>query len=300
MNFKHFRVLAVAIALAFAPACDEDSTGPEDANVYAPTLLRASSASEAVILQWTPSLSEGQDNFGGYKIVVLNTDNNQSFFENAPKGSGHTVQNLQNGTRYKFTVRAVTSRDKESQDAATIDWAPAIRRDVNQDGQAIRVYATTSTAFNSGVDLYNASGICEVIPQSGQEFKDRGDLFVYAPNETSNFLVIRSPSAATGNPGLETQFSTVFYNADDLDEQFATTAPATATYTSAEVTITNSLVNSGRIVYGRLSRGTDDYYFRLLVKRGANGKLVQGSGADRYLEFVVSFQHIRNIPFAKH
>lgn len=300
MNFKHFRVLAVAVALAFAPACDEDSTGPVDADVTAPTKLRASSADEAVILNWQPSASEGQDNFGGYKIVVLNTDNNQSFFENAPKGSGFTVQNLENGTRYKFTVRAVTSQDKESADAATIDWAPAIRRDVNQDEQPIRVYATTSTAFNSGVDLFNASGVCEVIPQSGQEFKDRGDLFVYAPNETSNFLVIRSPSAATGNPGLETQFSTVFYDADDLDEHFTTTAPSTATYTSAEVTITNAAVNSGKIVYGRLSRGTEYNYFRLLVKRGANGKLVQGSGADRYLELVVSFQLVRNVPFAKH
>lgn len=300
MNFKHFRVLAVAVALAFAPACDEDSTGPVDADVTAPTQIRASSANEAVILNWQPSVSEGQDNFGGYKIEISNQDNNQSFFENAPKGSGFTVQNLDNGTRYKFSVYAVTSQDKKSATAAVIEWAPAIRRDVNQDGEAIRVYATTSTTFNSGVDLYNASGLCEVIPQSGQEFKDRGDLFVYAPNETSNFLVIRSPSAAAGNPGPETQFSTVFYDANDLDAQFTTATPAAQTYTSPEVTITNAAVNSGKIVYGRLKRGTDHYYFRLLVKRGANGKLVQGSGADRYLEFVVSVQHIRNVPFAKH
>lgn len=299
MDFKKFRVLLVVALLAFAAACDEDSTGPIDADVSAPTNLRAASASEAIILNWTPSVSESQDNFGGYRITVLNKETNASFFENAPKGNGHTILNLQNGTRYKITVAAVTSADKESASPPSIEWAPAVRRDVNQAGQAIRVYSTTSINFNSAVDLYNASGICEVIPQSGQEFRDRGDLFVYAPDGTSNFLVIRSPSAAN-NQGMETQFSTVSYNADDLDAQYVTTPPATGTYTSPEVTITNAAVNSGKVIYGRLERGSDYYYFRLLVKREAGGKLVQGSGIDRYLEFVVSYQHIRNVPFAKH
>jgi hypothetical protein len=300
MDFKQFRVLLVIALLAFATACDEESTGPVDADVSAPTNLRAASASEAVILNWTPSASEGQDNFGGYKVTVLNKETNQSFFENAPKGNGHTVTGLSNGTRYQITVRAVTSLDKESADAASIEWAPAVRRDVNQDGQEIRVYSTTSTSFNSGVDFFNASGVCEVIPQASQIFKDRGDLFVYAPNETSNFMVLRSPSAAVNFTGLETQFSTVSYDNDDLDAQYVTTPPATGTYTAPEVTITNATVSTGKVVYGRLKRGTDYYYFRLLVKRGANGKLVQGSGADRYLELVVSYQHIRNVPFAKH
>jgi hypothetical protein len=299
MNIKNFLVLLAAMLMVSLTACDEETTGPVDADVSAPTNIRAASDDEAVILDWTPSVSEGQDNFGGYKVTVLDKETNQSFFENAPKGSGHRVANLKNGTRYEFSVRAVTSLDKESATRAIIEWAPAIRRDIDQTGQHIRVYATTSTTFNSAVDLFNASGVCEVIPQSGQEFRDRGDLFVYAPNETSNFLVIRSPSAAN-NQGMETQFSTVSYNADDLDKQFATTPPATGTYTAVEVTLPNSTTSTGKVIYGRLKRGTDYYYFRLLVKLGSNGRLVQGSGADRYVELVVSYQHIRNIPFAKH
>ena len=298
MNIKNFRVLLAALLMLSLVACEEETTGPVDADVSAPTILRAASDDEAVILNWVQSVSESQDNFGGYKVTVLDKETNQTFFENAPKGSGHRVAQLKNGTRYQFTVRAVTSLDKESPDMVTIEWAPAIRRDVNQANQEIRVYATTSTTFNSAVDLYNASGVCEVIPQSGQDFKDRGDLFVFAPNATSNFLVISTPSAAN-NQGLETQFSTVSYDADDLDAQYATTPPATSTYTAPEVTISAAAVSKGKVIYGRLKRGTDNYYFRLLVKRGADGKMVQGSGADRYLEFSVSFQHIRNVPFAK-
>ncbi len=296
---KRFRILLIFALLFTFSACDEDSTNePIDPDVSAPTNVRASSADEAVILHWDPSSSEGQDNFGGYKINVLNKDDNSSSVVNAPRGDGFTVPNLQNGTRYLFTIWAVTTQEKESASSVGIEWAPAIRRDVNQDGNPIRVYATTSTQFNSAVDLFNPSGVTEVIPQAGTEFKDRGDFYVFAPNNTSNFLEIRSPSTAN-NQGMVTQFSSVTYDADDLDEQYTTTSPRVSTYTNQEVSIPNAAVSAGKVVYGRLSRGSSYYYFRLLIKRGTEDRLVQGSGADRYIEFDVSYQHIRDVPFAK-
>ncbi|MCB2206478.1 fibronectin type III domain-containing protein [bacterium] len=296
---KRFRILMIVALLVVFSACDEESTNePVDPDVAAPTNVRASSSDEAVILHWDPSSSEGQENFGGYKINVKNEDDNTSTVVNAPRGDGHTVTGLLNGTRYVFTIWAVTTQDKESPTSVAIEWAPAIRRYVNQTGDPIRVYATTSSTFNSAVDLFNASGIAEVIPQAGQEFRDRGDLYVDAPNTTSNFLRIVSPDAAN-NEGLETQFSTVSYDADDLDEQFATTAPSTATYSKHDISITSAQVSAGKVIYGRLSRNNKYLYFRLLVKRGAAGSMVQGSGADRYLEFDVSYQHVADVPFAK-
>ncbi len=299
MAIKKLPFLLLFILFVGITACDESTNEPVDPDVSAPTNLRASSADEAIILRWDPSVSEGQENFGGYKLRVLDMDTDQFAIENAPRGDGYTVANLKNGTRYEITVWAVTTAGKESAESFDIEWAPAIRRSVNQDQQAIRVYATTSTTFNSAVDLFNESGICEVIPQAGQEFRDRGDLFVHAPNATSNFMEIKSPSTAN-NQGMVTQFSSVSYDADALDEHTTTTAPSNSTYSKQTVTIPNAEVSQGKIVYGRISRGTDYYYFRLLVKRGSNNKLIQGSGNDRYLEFDVSFQHIRNMPFAKY
>lgn len=296
---KRFRILLVVMLLFTFSACDEESTNePVDPDVAAPTNLRASSSDQAVILHWDPSSSEGQDNFGGDKINVENQDDNTSTVVNAPRGDGHTVTGLDNGTRYMFTIWAVTTQDKESPSNVRIEWAPAIRRSEDMVGQAIRVHATTSSTFNSAVDLYNPSGMTEVIPQAGTEFKDRGDFYVYAPGNNTNFLEIRSPSTAN-NQGMVTQFSSVTYDADDLDEHYTTTTPRVSTYTNQEVSITNAAVNTGKVVYGRLSRGSSYYYFRLLVKRGTDGKMVQGSGADRYLEFDVSYQHIRDVPFAK-
>lgn len=296
---KRFRILLVVMLLFAFSACDEESTNePVDPDVAAPTNLRASSSDQAVILRWDPSSSEGQENFGGYKINVKNQDDNTSNVFNAPRGDGYTVIGLDNGTRYVFTVWAVTTQDKESPTSVGIEWAPAIRRSENQIGEAIRVYATTSTQFNSAVDLFNPSGVTEVIPQAGTEFQDRGDFYVFAPGNNSNFLEIRSPSTAN-NQGMVTQFSSVTYDADDLDEHYTTTPPRVSSFTNQEVSITNAAVSTGKIVYGRLSRGSNYYYFRLLVKRGNDGKMVQGTGADRYLEFDVSYQHIRDVPFAK-
>jgi hypothetical protein len=66
-----------------------------------------------------------------------------------------------------------------------------------------------------------------------------------------------------------------------------------------EITLSDITVNTGKVYFGRLVRGTDFYYFRMLVKRGANGKLIQGSGNDRYVELAISFQNAPNNPFAK-
>ncbi len=293
-------LLALLLLLIGMSACDDDSnTGPVDPDVSAPTSIRGASADQALILSWTPSVSEGQDNFDGYQVRVQNQSTNQFFIEVAPKGTGYRVNNLDNGTRYLVVVRAVTKNGKESSDFSQIEWSPAIRRSVDLNGQAIRVYATTSTTFNSAVDLFNPDGKAEVISQAGQEFRDRGDLYLFAQDATSGSVSIRSPSAAVNNKGMETQFSTVTYDADDLDVQTQTTAPATATYTRNDVSISAAAVTIGKVLYGRLKRGTDNYYFRLLITRDPVGKMVRGSGVDRYVEMVVSYQHIPNIPFAK-
>lgn len=298
---KHllYSLFALFLLVGFS-ACDDDSpTDPVDADVSPPSTIRASSADQAIILNWSPSSSESQENFDGYQVHVLNKSTNVFFIEKAPKGSGYTVRNLDNGTRYTITVRAVTKLGKESATFVQIEWAPAIRRSVDAQNQVIRVYATTSTTFNSGIDLFNSDGKAEVIPQSSQAFKDRGDLFVYAPDNNSQFLSIRSPHTAA-NQGLETQFSTVTYDANSLDESFATTSPQIASYTKTDVSVTGATVPMGLVLYGRLKRGTDHQYFRLCVKRDpATGKLVRGVGADRYIEMEVSFQLEKNVPFSK-
>lgn len=297
---KYFRILTMlalaALLSAGFTACDDNTTDPVDTDpvLAAPTNLKAASADNAVFLSWTASIDENESNFGSYEITVLNKATNETL---APRTAGKgissiRVDGLTNGVRYQFTIRSVTNLGKEGTTFATLEWSPAVRQN------AVNVYATTSTTFNSAVDLYNANGDIEVIPQSGQTFKDRGDLYVFAASNNSSLEII-SPDQAN-NQGLETQFSNVTpVDMDDMNGQLASEPPANGTYTLKKLTVQASSATSGRIYWGRIVRGNDMYYFRLLVKKGGNGSLVQGSGNDRFLEMGVSFQNAPNNPFAK-
>ncbi|MBE0645913.1 MAG: fibronectin type III domain-containing protein [Bacteroidetes bacterium] len=304
---KTFRILtmvalAALLSSAFS-ACDDNTTDPVDTDpvLAAPSNLKAASANNAVFLSWTASIDEGESNFGSYEISVLNKSTNETL---APRtaGKGITsvrVDGLTNGIRYQFTIRSVTNLGKEGTTFSTIEWSPAFRQTTDLNGLPIKVYATTSTSFNSAIDLYNDQGKAEVIPQSGQTFKDRGDLYLYAQSNTSTLSII-SPDQAN-NQGMVTQFSNATpVDIDDLDAQLAMDPPTDASYTQKELTLNNGTVSAGKVYFGRIVRGTDMFYFRLLVKKGGNGTLVQGSGADRYIEMVASFQNAPNNPFAKH
>lgn len=297
---KHFRILTMfalaALLTAGFTACDENTTDPVDTDpvLAAPTNLKAASADKAIFLSWTPSVDENESNFGSYEITVFNRSTNETL---APRTAGKgissiRVDGLTNGVVYQFTIRSVTNLGKEGTTFSSIEWSPAVRQN------AVMVYATTSTSFNSAVDLYNASGAIEVIPQSGQTFKDRGDLYVFA-SSTSSALEIISPDQAN-NQGLETQFSTAApVDMDDLNGQLATEPPASGTYTLKKLTVPTGTATAGRIFWGRIVRDSNMFYFRLIVKKGGNGSLIQGSGNDRFLEMGVSFQNAPNNPFAK-
>ncbi|MCB2206477.1 fibronectin type III domain-containing protein [bacterium] len=304
---KHFNVLkmfalAILVAVAFT-ACDENSDNPVDTDpaVAAPTNLMAASDDGAVFLSWTPSIDESATNFGSYSITILNTSTNQTGTP-ITAGAGISsvrIDGLTNGVIYTFTIRSLTDQGKESTGFAQIDWSPAVRNAVDNGGNLIRVYATTSATEPSAIDLYNDNGMTEVISQAGQEFQDRGDLYVYAASDT-DVLKLMSPAEAN-NQGMETQFSSQASVAtDDLDDQLATEAPAASSYTLSEIMPDNGQVSAGQVYWGRLVRGSDYFYFRLLVKKGSNGRLVQGTGNDRYFEMVVSFQNAPNNKFAKH
>ncbi|MCZ7556406.1 MAG: fibronectin type III domain-containing protein [Bacteroidia bacterium] len=301
-SFAFLKTIALALLVSVSfVACDEESDPiGSDPDVLAPTNLKAGSADGAVFLNWTASASASASNFNGYEIAILNKATNTALTP-ISAGAGVTsvrIDGLTNGTRYEFTIRSLTTGGKKSTDFAMIEWSPAPRQALDLNGALIKVYATTSTTFNSAIDIFNAAGKAEVIPQSGAEFRDRGDLYVTAASTTAP-LSIKSPDQAN-NKGMETQFSTVAGIAtDDLNTQLASAPPASSSYSLKEITLGDATVAAGMVYFGRLVRGTDQYYFRMLVKRGANGKLVQGSGADRYVEVAFSFQNAPNNPFAK-
>ncbi|MFZ1731111.1 MAG: fibronectin type III domain-containing protein [Bacteroidota bacterium] len=301
--FRIMTLVALAALLSSAfTACDSTTTDPVDTDpvLERPTNLRAGSADGATFLSWTASIDESASNFGSYEISILNQSTNETL---APRTAGKGITSLRvdgltNGVRYLFTIRSLTNLGKEGTTYSMVEWSPAARQNTDNNGLPIKVYATTSSSFNSAIDLYNDLGKAEVIPQSGQVFQDRGDMYVFAASATSALEVI-SPDQAN-NKGMATQFSSVApLDFDNLDGQLAADPPADATYSLNKLTIATGSATAGRIYFGRIVRGTDKFYFRMLVKKGSAGSLIQGTGNDRFVEMAVSFQNAPNNPFAK-
>jgi hypothetical protein len=290
---------AVALCLLLAAGCSDSSTGPEDPMVRAPSNLRAWSDSGAIGLLWDASISEDQANFGSYQLTVRDKTADTAMQIAIPKGTTRaTIRRLVNGVRYQFVLWAATSRGKKSADSITVEWAPAVRHETDSAGAPIRVYVNSSSE-PCGVDLHDAQGRCELLAETSPAFATRADCFVYAVNLASDPQLL-SPHRSLLNPGLQTQFSTApAVEADSFDDAPATVSPASATYVLDNLPVTGEIVTKNRIVYGRLLRGNDRYYFRLLLKRSSENRLVHGSGIDRYLLLAVSFQDTRNIPYAK-
>lgn len=291
-----FPVLILALCAA---GCDDSSTGPEDPLVRAPSNLRAWSDSGSVGLTWDASPSQGQSNFGSYALVVRDKVADTTASIAIPKATTSiTVPKLINGVRYQFVLWAATALGKKSIDSITVEWSPAVRHITDTAGDSIRVYAGTSS-LPDGIDLHNSQGRSELLREESAAFAERGDFFVYAASLASDLQLV-SPHLSAVNPGLETQFSNVApVAAESFDNAPATVSPASATYVLGSLSVTDDIVTKNRIVYGRLLRGNDRYYFRLLLKRSAAGSFIHGSGLDRCVLLDVSFQDVRNIPFSK-
>ena len=307
---KYFQILTSAllvlsVALFFA-ACDttDNPTTPDDPDVSAPTNLKAYSDNNKIGLTWTASTSESQTNFATYEITVTASQTGQAVgVFNAAKGStSYTITGLTNGTRYTAIVRSKTTKGKTSTDQANIEWAPAVRNATDKNGVSIDVYATTSTQPKSGVLLNGAGNLVEVVSQAQSYWKQNGDLFLYAATSSSTTLELRSPHLATNNTGDKTtQFWKNYYEVDNFDGGSAITSPPpVGEYTDSKIDLADASVSRSRVYFARIQgTGTNRHTVRILVKRGANGKLVQGSGADRFIMLEVSLQTDPNNPFAK-
>ncbi len=286
-----FRPAMILLVLIAVYACD--STEPSEPDTAAPTNLRVSSDSGALVVGWTPSTSVGQSHFAGYSITVTDPSGYARGQYHAGKDSIFRVPELVNGDRYHIAVQARSTSGNLSPDQATIEWAPAERRTRDIAGQPIRVYAVTSKNYPCAVDLWNAEGMAEPLRWATEDFQRRASFYVHTLG-TSYGLLIRSPHLAFV-PGPQTMFADVasggnVAEANNLNEHLSAAPPDTSAYTASYINVPNGTLTKGRIYFGRLPRPEGDLYFRLFLKRGPNGRLVHGAGDDRFIEIEVSIQ----------
>lgn len=308
LQFKAVAPFLLTLFLVMFFASCDNSTNPTtpDADVTEPTNLQAYSDNTKIGLTWTTSVSESQSNFGTYELTYWETGTTGSTqVASIAKGStSYTITGLVNGKRYTAQIRSKTTAGKTSTGYATIEWSPAVRNATDLNGQIINLYATTSLQPKSGMVFKNASNQCEVLSQAGSDWARRGDIYFDAQSNSAQVLSIKSANRATKNPGDKTTFfSTQSYDVDDLNASSAQSAPpAYSTYTTSQIDFIDQTVSKSKIYWARIqglgADATNMYTVRFIVLN-TGGKLIQGTGADRYITLQVSVQTASGNPYAK-
>lgn len=294
---KIFKLSALFAMLAFVAlsftACEEDSTTEPVITVRpaAPTSLKAVSLdSVSVGLSWTASASADSAWFSGYELNVSGGTTPMQPVTIAKTATSYTVSGLVEGTEYTFTLKSKNTSGEYSTTNAEVKWAPATRFVANGNGAAIKIYETLSD-FGSGLALFTDNGYPMSYKVANSANWDLG-LITKSGVLFGSATVLDYNYATT--PGLTEITDAVVVNS--LNEDFNTTSLESKTFSAKTINLAS--YTKSIVVYAKKITGNDKNYARILIK-AANNTLLQGTGSDRYIEMEISYQKVKNVPYAK-
>lgn len=287
----------------FMSSCNDTTNNPTDPAVVkypkAPTNIQATSIDkETVSLKWTASVSATETDFKDY---VLYIDGVKQATPIAKATTTLTINSLEE-KEYTFAIRGRYNNDTVSTEKAEIKWSPANRFVNNINDEPIKVYISASD-LGSGLDIFDATG------KAPKALKVAGIANWTIGLETKTANVIKFGPAASLDYNASGTLRTVELcpvpeYAADLSELYDSEALNKITRTfGANFVNLNSLttqVPAGKhpIFILRETRADGLHYAKVLVKY-VGGSFLQGTGDNRYIECVVSYQATPNLPYAK-
>lgn len=271
-------ILTMAVASCTSPS-DPSAAAPQ-----APTSLRVSPVSATSIkLSWDAALDELRT---GFKVVVSAGNNVLSTETLSNEIRSTTVSDLSAGTTYTFAVYALNGTTPSATSAA-LTWAPSLR-------YTMKVYEPDS---ENGCGVQLGHPVSLLLPAA---FKwdltfeiTKGAVFFGSPIKSS-FADTVSGRYSNGDSVRRTLIGRVWEGVQSLEATYADIGNlSTDTYAPRRLNLSTTQQSVAMTV-----KTHTGHYARVLVK-SVDGRLVQGTAPDRYLELDVSYQQAAGVPFAK-
>ncbi len=291
---KQFLMLLAAFAtVAVLTSCDS-TTDPGDPVVTAPDapteLMATSTSSTSVSVKWTAATS-GQAATGYIvKVEEVGSGSPQELEIDNPNTVIVDISGLVEGTVYEFTAYAVNDTAR-SGPSPTIKWSPASRHNT-----VMRLYETDSD-MGSGIELPNTAGL--TISQGGMWdvcLDTRDELFdIGSPTLSSYTDEKLQPEFPNGDVARVTLFGKVWTDVASLDDVFES-ADLTNETLQEKLLRFNTADSTGK-QFAFVVKTAAGHFAKVLVK-AADGKLLQGTAPDRYVELEVSYQNGNDVPYA--
>lgn len=275
-------------------------------NPVPPTALKATSINDSTVhVTWTPSEDEGKGIFAGYELVVSNTTSSpvvDKTYQVAKDAIPYEITGLTEGDIYSFAIKAKYNADAKnamSTQAATITWSPATRFEETVNAVPIRIYGSESQ-FASGLKLFDA---LENGPNTYMS-SSRGDwqFCLYTRDGVVEFGAARASKYSFAAETQNSQVADTDYFANSLNEVFLGQALNSLNFSNKVINLNDAkYANQDKgvvLVVRTINNVGDNNYAKILIKK-VDGKFLQGSGNDVYLECVISYQKVAGIPYAR-
>lgn len=282
-------LLAILVLGFVAFGCNENEDPPVGNENEAPnnvtSLVATSGGSTSVILKWNTPSTNANSELASYELTFTPGGTAVTI----PKGDNtYTVTGLTEGTTYVFTIKSKGTNNKLS-NGTTVSWAPARRSSI------IRLYGSSSS-MGSGLDLDGNGGNPEVlrIAEGGRWdlcFDDKDPLNPGIGSPGQSGYVDNNFEFPNGQEAKKTYVSTFRWEGvTNLDQVFESEGLNAGTLEQLQ------LLNLSQ-PFAFVVKTEEGNYAKVHVLRN-NGKFIQGSGSDEYIEVIVSYQSTANVPYA--
>ncbi len=255
-----------------------------------PTALMATSVNETTVgLKWTAPTNPSATS---YEVTATPTNGGTSVVKEFTTTSG-SVNGLVANTEYTFTVKSLNGTAK-STTGAVIKWAGAARYTTN-----ITLYETASSN-GSGLQFPNTSGLR--IAQGGQwdiclDTRDSGgepSFDIGSPTKSS--YTDNAGKFPNGDQARVTLIGKTWSGVASLDNVYESVDLSQAAGLS-EALINFNAANTAGAPFAFVVKTASGNFAKVLVK-ASNGKLLQGTSPNRYVDLEVSYQSGANLPYA--
>lgn len=310
MNVKSlFLSGAIALSLGLiAIGCNEnpidDTPGTGTGNLSGADSLQVSSMSATSVgLKWRNRDTGAVTYMVSWKTTSGTMDSSST----TASTNATTVSNLQAGREYTFSV--VSMRGTSRATAATINWAGATRA---AGSTSLRMYEFASTS-PSGLSLSASGGPTNVSLKAANPGLAQLAMFIYPRTSNSVDSLIIGPAYAFTEYGASANFNPAkidsstyisgsAYAVASLDAWYMNMSLDKMIQAGSNVNaykfVPSVLGNSQGFVV-RFGAAGSYRYARIVLQKGTNGSIVQGSYPDRYVQMEISLQTTPGLPYAK-
>ena len=296
MNSARFSLSYLFLAV-LTTACKEAPADPNRDRLASVSALQAFSADSTTVgLAWTATTATNTGYMADHEIIVRAGEQILQTLNTPNSATSYSVFGLTEGVVYTFelTVRANETSPYLNSQPVTIAWSPAKRLTSDAGtGAPLRLYESDSPGNMHALRLYSDSAKgARLVSLSSVE---RAEMDVYLLSAPVGVRLRSGDLYAQSPAGKETKFSErIPVSASSLDNP-QPFAPGLETYSLDEVNIPTESVQTGLIFFARTA---DNHYVRILVLRGANNRLIEGTASNRYITVQLSYQSVAGIQYA--